>query len=242
MKHGEHIMAVRHDAVADILDEGFHPFGDQDRFLDLHTLFDEDTCGGLVLARRMELETDQTFRQLLPYVVLSRKNRQGEEIFLTYQRTKGVGEDRLLGKCSIGVGGHVDFVDVRTGTNAQQSNMLAQSSVINLPLTLKANVLREMREEVTFFESVNFGPQFSLSTLVDEAAIAGAINDLSDNVGMHHLGIVVRLDLPEYVYAEVSEESLKQVGWFTVAELKEMKAGHTHALENWSNILIEQML
>lgn len=51
-------------------------------------------------------EQDETFRQLIPYIVV--RNRHGQ--ILCYQR-KGGGEKRLDAKWSIGIGGHVNDGD-----------------------------------------------------------------------------------------------------------------------------------
>lgn len=52
-------------------------------------------------------EESPAFKQLIPYVVL----RDGERVFLM-QRTDAGGDPRLHGKASIGVGGHLNPVDV----------------------------------------------------------------------------------------------------------------------------------
>ena len=53
--------------------------------------------------RRLEMERDQSFKQVIPYLVL----RDGERFFLM-QRTAAGGDPRLHGRYSIGVGGHVN--------------------------------------------------------------------------------------------------------------------------------------
>lgn len=51
-------------------------------------------------------ETDPTFKQLIPYVVV----RDAEAVFLMH-RTDAGGDARLHGRASIGVGGHLNPVD-----------------------------------------------------------------------------------------------------------------------------------
>ncbi len=51
-------------------------------------------------------EEDRAFKQLIPYVVL----RDGASVFLM-ERTDAGGDERLHGKASIGVGGHLNPVD-----------------------------------------------------------------------------------------------------------------------------------
>ncbi|MGC8634540.1 MAG: NUDIX domain-containing protein [Candidatus Limnocylindrales bacterium] len=52
---------------------------------------------------RAEAETDVTWKQLIPYLVL----RDGRRIFLM-RRTRRGGDTRLYGRYTIGVGGHVN--------------------------------------------------------------------------------------------------------------------------------------
>jgi predicted NUDIX family phosphoesterase len=55
---------------------------------------------------RSEAETDPSWKQLIPYLLL----RDGERIFLM-RRTKAGGDERLHDRYSIGVGGHVNPAD-----------------------------------------------------------------------------------------------------------------------------------
>jgi predicted NUDIX family phosphoesterase len=55
---------------------------------------------------RSEAETDPSWKQLIPYLVL----RDGERIFLM-RRTKAGGDERLHDRYSIGVGGHINPED-----------------------------------------------------------------------------------------------------------------------------------
>ena len=55
---------------------------------------------------RAEAETDPSWKQLIPYLVL----RDGERIFLM-RRTKAGGDERLHDRYTIGVGGHVNPED-----------------------------------------------------------------------------------------------------------------------------------
>jgi predicted NUDIX family phosphoesterase len=55
---------------------------------------------------RAEAETDPSWKQLIPYLLL----RDGERIFLM-RRTKAGGDQRLHDRYSIGVGGHINPQD-----------------------------------------------------------------------------------------------------------------------------------
>lgn len=58
--------------------------------------------------RRGDVETDEEWRQLIPYVYLF--NTEG--LFLAYRRTPAGGEDRLHAQVSVGFGGHINEDDV----------------------------------------------------------------------------------------------------------------------------------
>src|SRR6186997_608111 len=55
---------------------------------------------------RSEAETDSSWKQLIPYLLL----RDGERIFLM-RRTKAGGDERLHDRYTIGIGGHVNPED-----------------------------------------------------------------------------------------------------------------------------------
>ena len=61
---------------------------------------------------RSKCETDPSFKQLIPYVILECTNPDGTRLF-QYTRGKGQGEKRLHAKRSIGIGGHVSIEDTR---------------------------------------------------------------------------------------------------------------------------------
>ncbi len=109
---------------------------------------------------RNEMEQDPSFKQLIPYCIF----RCNGEIF-SYRRDKGQGESRLLGKRSVGIGGHISTVDEAAGGSSYLEGMR-----------------REIEEEV-FLESGY------------RQECVGLINDDLTEVGKVHLGIVHIFDL-----------------------------------------------
>ena len=59
---------------------------------------------------RGEMESDPSFKQLIPYVVFRFQDPAGDQIF-RYTRGSGQGESRLHAKKSIGIGGHISTLD-----------------------------------------------------------------------------------------------------------------------------------
>lgn len=62
---------------------------------------------------RDEMETDPSYKQLIPYCLFRHQER-----YFTYRRGSGQGEGRLHGKRSVGVGGHISTDDDRQGSTA----------------------------------------------------------------------------------------------------------------------------
>lgn len=124
----------------------------------------------LWLGPRTSLETDETFRQLVSYVVFRHARR-----VLVYRRAPKGGETRLHGLLSLGVGGHVNATD-----------LVIDSGTIDLGATLRRACSREIAEEV------ECGTVVSLETI-------GVIREMATPVSRVHLGVVVecRLEQPE---------------------------------------------
>jgi predicted NUDIX family phosphoesterase len=136
---------------------------------------------------RAQAETDPTFKQIIPYVVVT----DGKSI-LHYVRGKKAGEQRLVAKGSIGIGGHI---------NDEDHTLFA----VGLQAFQDA-VKREVCEELTVQ-----GPF--------DARPVGLINDDSTEVGRVHFGIVhVLFRTPEKV--KKNEQVITQVEFIPIEELK----------------------
>ena len=84
---------------------------------------------------RPEMETDPAYKQIIPYVLVTR----GAEAFVM-QRLKKGGEERLHGLLSLGVGGHINPVDEAGGS------------------ALTAGLRREVDEEVAVERAASLTP------------------------------------------------------------------------------------
>ena len=109
---------------------------------------------------RAQVEKDPSFKQLIPYVIMTHNGK-----YLTYVRGTRAGESRLVAKRSIGIGGHINPVD---------DMPLFNTSFYE---TYLAAVDREVAEEV------------SVETTHTDCIVA-LLNDESNEVGSVHLGIV----------------------------------------------------
>jgi len=181
---------------------------------ELHVLQVQDFLphiqGGIVIGQREALEVDESKRQILPYITLTKKI-DGVQKFFAYRRGKGVGESRLSGNVSIGVGGHIDLADVvHTG------------SVIDTMSTVITAVTRELGEEIEFTGDGDVG----FNSI-------GAIVENTNAVGRVHMALSILGIVSEDTEVKCAEEELETLGWFTAKEL--LNSGLP--LENWTKIL-----
>lgn len=136
---------------------------------------------------RSKAETDPGFKQIIPYVIVT----DGKNI-LHYVRGKKAGEQRLVSKGSIGIGGHINDDDhtlFAFGLKAFQD-------------AVKREVCEELSIQGEF-----------------EARPVGLINDDSTEVGKVHFGVVhVLFCQPGQV--KKNEQVITQVEFIPIEELK----------------------
>ena len=70
---------------------------------------------------RSEVETDPSFKQLIPYIVL----KCGDALF-HYRRGSAGTEKRLAALRSVGIGGHISEEDARGGTDLYHTGMMRE--------------------------------------------------------------------------------------------------------------------
>ena len=107
---------------------------------------------------RPQAESDPAYKQIIPYALIAFQNR-----VLHYVRGKKAGEQRLIAKGSIGIGGHMNETDESLFAIDEQA--------------YRAGVEREVNEEIR------------IDTPFEDRIVA-LLNDDSTEVGRVHLGIV----------------------------------------------------
>jgi predicted NUDIX family phosphoesterase len=107
---------------------------------------------------RSRAEKDPSHKQIIPYVLLTHGGK-----VLYYVRGKKAGEQRLVAKGSIGIGGHM---------NDSDESLFALDEA-----AYRTGVEREVGEEI------------SINSKFDDCIVA-LLNDDSNEVGQVHLGIV----------------------------------------------------
>jgi predicted NUDIX family phosphoesterase len=142
---------------------------------------------------RAEMETDPSFKQLIPYVIFCYQPESQPLQLFHYTRGKGQGEARLRSKLSIGIGGHISACDHRDDSQA----------------TYLEGMRRELEEEVV------------LETAYRER-VAGLINDDETDVGKVHLGVVHLFDV-DSPNVKPRESEITEAGFRSVDELLDLR-------------------
>ena len=135
---------------------------------------------------RAQAENDPTHKQLIPYVLLMFADK-----VLYYVRGKKAGEQRLVAKGSIGIGGHMNEAD--------------ESFFALDEAAYRAGVDREVSEEI------------KIDTKFEDRIVA-LLNDDTTDVGRVHLGIVHVFKLAERK-VEKREAMITGLAFLTKEEL-----------------------
>ena len=135
---------------------------------------------------RAQAENDSAYKQIIPYVLLAFQDR-----VLHYVRGKKAGEQRLVAKGSIGIGGHMNESDESLFAWDEQA--------------YRAGVEREVNEEI------KIDTQF-------QDRIVALLNDDTTEVGRVHLGIVHVFRLAQQK-VEKREAMITNLAFLTKVEL-----------------------
>lgn len=152
-------------------------------------------------------EKDFSRKQPCTYTVVFNHDRK----ILCYQRAKKKGDDRLLGKHSIGVGGHIEKKDFSEADTRSYLGILSSCAE------------REIQEEL------GIGVIGRLNRI-------GWINDNSNEVGQVHLGALFSLVLQDGEALFHSDE-IANMEFLHIPELLEKDS----FLESWSQILVKSL-
>jgi predicted NUDIX family phosphoesterase len=154
------------------------------------TIFD---LSQLWIGPRPHLEEDESFKQIIPYIILS---YQGQ--IAVYQRTKKGGENRLHHMNSIGFGGHIDAFDLAYD----------EAGVIDLEGTIENSAVREIEEEL------------NISGVASKQKL-GYIIDNSNPVGRVHIGVVERWELSSPDISS-NEDEVHLIGLLSPADISQL--------------------
>ncbi len=154
---------------------------------------------------RAAAETNPALKQIIPYVLLV----HGGKVF-HYVRGKKSGEQRLVAKGSVGIGGHMSDIDEHL------------PGIHNLD---RDHYNEAVRREVA--EEVHLESRYTNH-------IVALINDDASEVGRVHLG-VVHVFLLETDAARKREAQITEAGFLSPDELR----GRRELLETWSQYCLD---
>ncbi len=150
-------------------------------------------------------EHDPDYKQIIPYQLFCYHDR-----FFVYQRGGGVGEGRLAGRLSVGIGGHINTGD------AERSRLTGKA--------YHEALFREREEEL-------------ISTDAVATLFLGWINDDSDPVGQVHLGAVHLCEVADMSAIHIREqgEDIHERGWWSAEEI----LAQGERFEKWSILAVK---
>ena len=170
--------------------------------------------------KRNELEEDHSFKQIIPYAVISNKEpeprswrdklrgvRQSQSFYL-FRRTSGQTEKRLHNKFSLGVGGHMN------PSNSKESD---EQYLIN-------ELKRELSEEVRLLNGC----------LIEDIEFIGFINDDTIPVGRVHIGLLYNIRVSNKNVV-INETDRMTADWIDKHDLAEFYKG----METWTKIIYD---
>ena len=186
--------------------------------------------GRLFFGERDYMEQCSHFKQVIPYLVLTRGRGPTERV-LCYQRRSKHTEQRLGGLWSVGFGGHIEPEDVGDGANGGARRAVT---------LLQATALREMQEET------------GLEPGAGALELVGYLNSDAQDVSSVHFGVVYRVALDalpgtdaELIALVSRQAEPHQARWIPARELSgllEPGGGPDGgSFEDWSRIAVGGM-
>lgn len=183
------------------------------------------------IADRDFCEKDKSLLQYLPYITLVDNSGVEPKVFV-YTRGQMGGEGRLLGKVSVGLGGHVE--EAPEGDKSIY-DILADCAV------------RELQEEVGLVDHIDafkgqLGPIASFIT-PKGVNYSGPtmIYDDSDEVGQYHLGLSFVNFVQESHFEHAEEGVITKGKWMTPLDIIAQSKAGAIELESWSKIVISRL-
>lgn len=173
--------------------------------------------------RRGTAEEDPSFKQMIPYSVVTKYEGSTTKVFV-YERLSGGGEARLHGKLSVGVGGHMNTI----------------FGYEDVALVIAEESEREINEElnIQFAENSDGKDDGEAEIWSASLNVLGLINDDEDAVGKVHLGVLMEMSiLDDTVEVSVNETDQLRGGWMTLDEL--MAPENFDRLESWSKFAVQ---
>lgn len=187
----------------------------------------EDSLTGEVgLMSRLLCEKDPNYLQLIPYIVLQdTSDGPSNEKYFIYSRGAKGGESRLYGKCSMGLGGHIE--EEPTDTK-------------NLFTVLVETAARELEEEIGIDAFKDPELYASLQKAVKNSVLYYGPGDPVSSV---HCAVMMTVPFDRSRFNEkLQEEGVIEKGqWMTLEEITSQHNNSEIELEAWSLAVLYKM-
>lgn len=184
-----------------------------------------------ILIERSQAELDENFVQIIPYITLVHlvdddtnepDPKNDKTKFFVYTRGPIGNEGRLHGKCSLGLGGHIEEEPTEEKSFDQ---------------VISAGAFKELLEEVGLVVN-NFDPRIIFSEY------GNLFLDNSNPVGRVHLGLSVTLFVNPNELKETEKDIITKGRWLNAKEIVELSSAASDGIvmEDWSKMYIKNNL
>ena len=123
----------------------------------------EKLRGQVSFLDREKAESDEDFRQIIPYVLIYRNNP--EPSYFLFKRMKTQGESRLHNLYSIGAGGHINPIDDESGDPFESGLRRELEEELYLPQSYKLDFLGWIYSRIDPVACVHAGMVYRLEVL-----------------------------------------------------------------------------
>lgn len=177
------------------------------------------------LLPRNEVESDFSIKQLVTYCLIINPDKGN---ILAYDRSKVVGEQRLAGNVSVGIGGHVNYGDIYGfGSNDNDSPSIEKYLIAD---GIHNACSREVNEEII------------IPYDRDDFIHVGYVNDDGNDVGHVHLGVVYMLLTKEDKIIDSIDSNIMNPRFEPIIDLYRKNLDKEIALESWSEIVVNYLI
>ncbi|MBW3014049.1 hypothetical protein KY335_02300 [Candidatus Woesearchaeota archaeon] len=185
--------------------EGFRPGHEVD--------YEKIILNQSIFMRRGDAEKDPNYKQPIPYMLIIHQDTK--RVFSYMRSEEEHDEERLRGKWSWGIGGHVDHADAELGPSNP----------------LRTSMFRELKEEVFIPLDANVTTK-----------VLGYVNYESDEVSQVHFGLLYVIWVDTEKVQPMDKEIDKTTAQFrTVEELEKICGSRKHIVEAWSQIAVRPL-
>lgn len=168
---------------------------------------------------RANCETDESLLQVIPYITIYDKTTK--ELFV-YSRGKASGEQRLSGKCSIGLGGHMEVEPAGKSILSVIASEAARELEEEIGIPASSDVIDAIHDTLV---SGKFGIMYNNRTEVDRVHIAVAFFLPVDSKAI--------MALPH------EDDVITKGRWLSFKEIHVGNGDGEFEIEHWTRMVLE---